>query len=175
MHEIIFTPIGVIHTPFKQRKGTPIQPSKSSHAKGRIELDPELVPGLKDLDGFSHITLVYHLHLSQGFDMEVVPYLDDQLRGLFATRAPRRPNPIGISVVRLLGIEGNVLHVENVDMVDGTPLLDIKPYVSTFEDSGDFKLGWLEGKADGGAEVRDDGRFEESSDSAPSRTDKKRR
>ena len=175
MDEIRLKPIGIVRTPFAQPKGTPIQPSKSSHARGRIELSPEYVPGLKDLEGFSHITLVYFLHLSHGYDLVVVPYLDDQLRGLFATRAPRRPNPIGISVVRLLGIEGNVLEIENVDMVDGTPLLDMKPYVPAFEDSGGFKVGWLEGKPDSGTEVRADGRFANGPDRSSGEDDERGR
>jgi tRNA-Thr(GGU) m(6)t(6)A37 methyltransferase TsaA len=106
------------------------------------------MPALKDLDGFSHITLLYHFHLSRGFDLTVIPYLDDKKRGLFATRAPRRPNPIGLSVVKLEKIEGNILHVINLDIIDGTPLLDIKPYVRDFDSAEDFRIGWLEGRID---------------------------
>ena len=159
---VVFKPIGVIHTPFPHPKGAPIQPSRSSHMKGWIELSPEFIPGLSDLDGFSHITLLYHFHLSEGFDLAVIPYLDTQLRGLFSTRAPRRPNAIGLSVVRLAGIEGGTIHIEDVDMVDGTPLLDIKPFVPAFEDPDSYQLGWLEGKTHRAGDTSDDGRFSDS-------------
>jgi tRNA-Thr(GGU) m(6)t(6)A37 methyltransferase TsaA len=141
---IILKPIGIIHTPFKKPEGTPIQPGRSGGALGEIEVYPEYEAGLTDLDGFSHITLLYYFHLSKGFKLMVTPYLDDKERGLFATRAPRRPNPIGLSVVKLDKIEGNILHVVNVDMLDGTPLLDIKPYVRDFYSTDDFRIGWLE-------------------------------
>ncbi len=160
MQRIVFEPIGIIHTPFAQPKGAPIQPSRSSHAKGHIELRPELVDGLRDLDGFSHIALIYFLHLSHGFDLSVVPFLDTQPRGLFATRAPRRPNAIGLSIVRLVSIDGATLHIEDVDMLDGTPLLDIKPYVPTFDDVPDVRLGWLEGRAHRAEDTSADDRFE---------------
>jgi len=139
-------PIGVIHTPFYEPKGTPIQPDRSDGARGTVEVYPEYAGGLNDLDGFSHITLLYYFHLSKGFELEVIPYLDDQERGLFATRAPRRPNPIGLSVVKLDKIENNILYIINVDMIDGTPLLDIKPYVREFDAAEEFRIGWLEGK-----------------------------
>ena len=146
MDSIELKPIGVIHTPFKEPKGTPIQPGRSDGARGTVEVYQQYEMGLKDLDGFSHITLLYHFHLSTGFKLMVTPYLDDRERGLFATRAPRRPNPIGLSVVKLEKIEGNILHVTNVDMIDGTPLLDIKPYVREFDAAEDFRIGWLEDK-----------------------------
>lgn len=159
MEPVTFKPIGVIHTPFSRPKGTPIQPSRSSHARGTIEILPEFVPGLKDLDGFSHLILLYHFHLSEGFELSVIPYLDVQPRGLFATRAPRRPNGIGLSVVRLLEIDGGTMQIEDVDMVDGTPLLDIKPFVPVFEKVDDCRLGWLEGKADRAKDTSADERF----------------
>ena len=159
MQAVVFNPIGVIHTPFKQPKGTPIQPWRSSHAHGTIDLLPEYIPGLKDLEGFSHIVLLYHFHLSSSYELSVVPYLDDQPRGLFATRAPRRPNGIGLSVVRLLKVDGGTLEIENVDMIDGTPLLDIKPYVPHFEEAEEIRIGWLEGKADGASGTEADDRF----------------
>jgi tRNA-Thr(GGU) m(6)t(6)A37 methyltransferase TsaA len=143
MDIISFKPIGVIHTPFKEPRGTPIQPDRSGGAEGRIEILAEYVRGLADLEGFSHITLIYYFHLSKGFELLVTPFLDTKLRGLFSTRAPRRPNPIGISVVRLKSVEKNILHVRNVDMVDGTPLLDIKPYVRDFDSLEDYRIGWL--------------------------------
>ncbi|UCG51348.1 MAG: tRNA (N6-threonylcarbamoyladenosine(37)-N6)-methyltransferase TrmO [Candidatus Latescibacterota bacterium] len=144
MKKVTFTPIGVIRTPFKTRDDAPIQPSRAEGARGTVEIRPDLAEGLEDLDGFSHITLIYHLHLSKSFKLKVIPYLDDVPRGVFATRAPRRPNQIGVSVVRLIKIEGTVLHIENVDMLDGTPLLDIKPYVPGFVDQAEVRSGWLE-------------------------------
>jgi len=146
MESFSLKPIGVIHTPFEEPKGTPIQPGRSDGARGTVDVYPEYAEGLNDLDGFSHITLLYYFHLSKGFELEVIPYLDDKKRGLFATRAPRRPNPIGLSVVKLEKIEGNILHITNVDMIDGTPLLDIKPYVREFYAAEEFRIGWLEGK-----------------------------
>jgi tRNA-Thr(GGU) m(6)t(6)A37 methyltransferase TsaA len=159
MDAISFKPIGVIHTPFKEPKGTPIQPDRSDGAEGTVEVYPAYMEGLADLDGFSHVTLVYYFHLSKGFDLRVTPFLDNELRGLFSTRAPRRPNPIGISVVKLKSIEENVLHVENVDMVDGTPLLDIKPYVRDFVGADDCRVGWLEDRIKPGSRKVADGRF----------------
>ncbi|MGD9037864.1 MAG: tRNA (N6-threonylcarbamoyladenosine(37)-N6)-methyltransferase TrmO, partial [Syntrophobacterales bacterium] len=120
---------------------------------------PEYGDGLKDLDGFSHIFLLYHFHLSQGYSLTVKPYLDDSLRGVFATRAPRRPNAIGISVVRLVEIEGCTLHIEDLDIADSTPLLDIKPYVPEFDSREVERIGWLAGKAEKAAEVGADERF----------------
>lgn len=137
-------PIGIIHTPFKKRAGMPIQPAGASGVKGTVEVLEEYQAGLKDLDGFSHIILLYHFHRSQGFKMETVPFLDTESRGLFATRAPNRPNPIGLSIVQLERIENGVLHVQNIDILDGTPLLDIKPYVPEFDDQVAVRTGWLE-------------------------------
>lgn len=141
---ISLKPIGIIHTPFREPKETPNQPGRSKGARGKIEIYPEYVPGLTDLDGFSHITLLFYFHLSKGFELLVTPRMDTKKRGLFATRAPRRPNPIGISVVKLERIEGNILHIVNVDMVDSTPLLDIKPYVRDLDPVEDFRIGWLQ-------------------------------
>ena len=159
MQEIRYRPIGVIHSPFKQTKGMPIQPAGARGVAGTVEVIPEYGDGLKDLDGFSHIFLLYHFHLSQGYSLMVKPYLDDSLRGVFATRAPRRPNAIGISVVRLVGIEGCTLHIEDLDIADSTPLLDIKPYVPEFDSREVERTGWLAGKAEKVAEVGADERF----------------
>jgi tRNA-Thr(GGU) m(6)t(6)A37 methyltransferase TsaA len=152
-------PIGVIHTPFTKAAGMPIQPSGASGVKGVVEVQEEYQAGLKDLDGFSHILLLYYFHKSEGFDLQVIPFMDDTSRGLFATRAPKRPNPIGISVVRLDRIEGNRLHVANVDILDGTPLLDIKPYVPDFDTPPDVRIGWLEKASKTVSRRRSDGRF----------------
>ena len=141
--DIIFQPIGVIHTPFKTAEGTPIQPRRADGAKGFVEVYPEYRDGLADLSEFSHIVLIYHCHLCRGYDLKVVPYLDTQLRGLFATRAPRRPNPVGLSVVQLDGVDETGLTVSGVDIIDATPLLDIKPYVPEFDHLPDCKVGWL--------------------------------
>jgi tRNA-Thr(GGU) m(6)t(6)A37 methyltransferase TsaA len=157
--EVRCRPIGIIHTPFKTLEGMPIQPTGAAGIKGTIRLDSRFIPGLKDLRGFSHLVLVYHFHLSEGFRLRVKPFLDDRLRGVFATRAPRRPNPIGISVVRLLGVKGRTLRMENVDMVDGTPLLDIKPYVPEFDAVRAERTGWLSGRARKAGAVKADGRF----------------
>ncbi len=156
---IQYRSIGVIHTPFIEPKGTPIQPRRSGGARGTIELDPDLADGLADLDGFSHIVVLYHLHRSEGYRLKVVPYLDDVERGVFATRAPRRPNPIGLSVVRLERIEGNTLHIRDVDMLNGTPVLDIKPYVPTFDESIEFRTGWLETRSHRARDTDADERF----------------
>ena len=136
--------IGIIHTPFQDVEGIPIQPSGADGVRGQVEVFPEYEAGLKDLNGFSHIILIYDFHWSKGFNLQVVPFLDSKLRGVFATRAPKRPNPIGLSVVKLLKIRNRILHIENVDMIDGTPLLDIKPYVPEFDQQVTVRTGWLE-------------------------------
>ena len=158
---ITYHPIGIIHTPFDRAAGMPIQPAGARGVRGRIELLPELAPGLKDLDGFSHIILLYHFDRVCGCSaLTARPFLDKEEHGIFAIRAPRRPNPIGLSVVRLLSIENNILHVEDVDVLDGTPLLDIKPFVPEFDAPEVDRLGWLEGRASRAEETRADQRFE---------------
>jgi len=139
--EILMHPIGIIHSPFTDKSQTPIQASRSQ-AKGVVEVYPEYAEGLQDLEGFSHIFLLYAFHESSGYSLLVKPFLDDHLRGLFATRYPARPNPIGLSVVRLTTRQGNTLEIEGVDMLDGTPLLDIKPYVTDFDVRTDTCSGW---------------------------------
>jgi tRNA-Thr(GGU) m(6)t(6)A37 methyltransferase TsaA len=136
--------IGIIHTPFKQPEGMPIQPAGAVGVKGVVEVFEEFRAGLKDLDGFSYIILLHIFHRCQGFKLEVVLFMDAQPRGLFATRAPKRPNPIGLSTVQLDRIENGNLHVQNVDILDGTPLLDIKPYVPEFDSHAQIRTGWLE-------------------------------
>ncbi|MFC1922931.1 tRNA (N6-threonylcarbamoyladenosine(37)-N6)-methyltransferase TrmO [Chloroflexota bacterium] len=141
--EYVMHPIGVIHSPFTQKAQTPIQSSRSS-AKGTIEIFPNLVEGLADVEGFSHIILLYVFHCSSGYALRVKPFLDNQLRGLFATRYPHRPNPIGMSIVRMLSCQKNVLEIEGVDVLDNTPLLDIKPYVPDFDVKTGVRTGWYE-------------------------------
>ena len=136
-------PIGVIHSPFTDKNQTPIQPTRSP-AVGQVEIYPEFADGLQDVEGFSHIILLYVFHQSEGYTLLVKPFLDDQRRGLFATRYPRRPNPIGLSVVRLLTRHANVLEIEGVDVLDGTPLLDIKPYIPEFDARIQARTGWYE-------------------------------
>lgn len=157
--KIEFTPIGVIHSPFTDPRGMPIQPAGAAGVKGTVEVFEEFRTGLKDLNGFSHIILLYHFHRGQGFKLHVVPFMDSQPRGLFATRAPKRPNPIGLSVVRLCGIEDNVLQIQNVDVLDGTPLLDIKPYVPEFDAQTEVRIGWLEEVGRAVSDRKSDNRF----------------
>lgn len=141
-----YRPIGVIRTPHKRPDEMPIQPAGAAGVTGRIELDPELVDGLKDLDGFSHIIILYHFHQTAMAQLVVTPFLDQSPHGVFATRAPSRPNPIGLSIVRLLAIDRNILTVEGVDVLDNTPLIDIKPYVPHIDHpEGRIRSGWLEG------------------------------
>ena len=159
MDEIKYKPIGVIHSPFKQAKGTPIQPAGAKGIRGTVEVFPEYAKGLKDVDGFSHIILIYHFHLSQGSPLEAKPYMDNEARGVFAMRGPGRPNPIGVSVVRLERIEERILRIQDVDIIDGTPLLDIKPYVPEFDLRKVEKIGWLEKNVRKLTTAKDDGRF----------------
>ena len=156
---IIYKPIGVIHSPFRDQEGMPIQSAGAQGTPGWIEINNDYTEGLRNLEGFSHIILLYHFHLSNGYDLELIPFLDNAKRGLFATRAPRRPNPIGLSVVRLVGIEGKTIKIENIDIVDGTPLLDIKPYVPAFDIVADATSGWVQGKEERVRHIRADDRF----------------
>ena len=121
----------------------PIQPTGAVGAKGTVEIFRDFQKGLKDLDGFSHIILLYHFHQSHGFNLEVVPFLDSEPHGIFATRAPKRPNSIGLSIVKLNKIKNSILYIQNVDILDGTPLLDIKPYVPEFDAPTEIQTGWI--------------------------------
>ncbi len=143
--EFVMRPIGVIRTPFTELRGMPIQPA-FSQAVGQVEVLPEYAEGLQDLEAFSHVILIYALHRAEGCAMRVKPYLDDEARGLFATRHPCRPNPIGLSTVRLVGRHGAVLEVTGIDVLDGTPLLDIKPYVPDFDAKTDARAGWYDSR-----------------------------
>ncbi len=159
MADITFRPIGVIRTPFTDRRDMPIQPSGARGVRGQAVMDESLAAALRDIDGFSHLYLLYHFHMSDGFDLTVVPFMDPQERGLFATRAPRRPNQIGLSVVRLERVEGTVLHLLDVDILDGTPLLDIKPYFKGIDAVPEAVAGWAEASLDKAASLRSDDRF----------------
>ncbi|MFZ1980374.1 MAG: tRNA (N6-threonylcarbamoyladenosine(37)-N6)-methyltransferase TrmO [Smithella sp.] len=142
--EILYWTIGIIHSEHTIEENTPLQPVYAKGCKGYVELYPEFVDGLRDLGGFSHIYLIYHFHRMRSVKLLVKPYLQDEEHGIFATRAPCRPNPIGLSVVELLGIEGNTLHLDGVDILDGTPLLDIKPCTARFDLHDIKKNGWLD-------------------------------
>ena len=159
MQEIRYRPIGIIHSPFREVDGMPIQPSGALGIKGTVELFREYSAGLKDIDGFSHIILVYHFHLSRGYTLEAKPFLEEKTHGIFAIRAPARPNPIGISVVRLVRVQDNILDIEDVDIVDGTPLLDIKPYVPDFDWRKADRTGWLSTRSQHAKKHKSDARF----------------
>ena len=143
--EFMMRAIGVIRTPFTETQGMPIQPA-FSQAAGRVEVFTEYAEGLQDLETFSHVILIYALHRSNGYALRVKPYLDDVAHGLFATRYPGRPNPIGLSIVHLLSRRENLLEVEGIDVLDGTPLLDIKPYVPDFDSRADARAGWYDSR-----------------------------
>ncbi len=159
MDEIKYKPIGIIHSPFKKPQGMPIQTTAAKGIRGTVEIFPEYAEGLKDIEGFSHIILICHFHLSKKASLKVKPFMDNQLRGVFSTRAPSRPNPIGLSIVRLVGVEERTLLIQDVDIIDGTPLLDIKPYVPDFDSREDNKIGWLEKNIYKLPLSKDDGRF----------------
>ena len=157
--EIKFRSIGTIHSPFNDLADMPIQPNGEASAPGTIEIYPDFSAGLKDLQDFSHLILLYHLHKVNQMQLIVVPFMDSEPRGVFATRAPVRPNPIGLSVVPLHKIEGNILFVDQLDVLDRTPVLDIKPYVPEFDAMIDVRIGWLK-QARGKAKfTRSDRRF----------------
>lgn len=158
---MICQPIGVLRTPFKEISDMPIQPVSAAGVYGHIELNPWLVDGLIDLDGFSHVIVLYHFHHTTDVRLHVKPFLDDSSHGVFATRAPCRPNPVGLSVLRLHKVVGNLIELEGVDMLDETPLLDIKPYVPAFDmPTGQIRSGWLHEPVAPLSEARSDARFD---------------
>jgi tRNA-Thr(GGU) m(6)t(6)A37 methyltransferase TsaA len=144
MTKIELTPIGVIHTPYHQPKDIPIQGTFRREVEGWVELKDQYVAGLKDLDGFSNAILIYYFHLTDKVHLQGRPYLEDETHGIFAIRSPYRPNHLGLSIVKINKIEGNKLFFSEVDMLDGTPLLDIKPYCSHFDSREDVRCGWLD-------------------------------
>ncbi len=159
VEEIKFEPIGIIHSPFKEPAGTPIQPPAAGDVEGEVEIYSRYTGGLKDLDGFSHIFLIFYFHLSRWRGLHQKPFMDNTERGVFAIRSPSRPNPIGLSVVRLVRVEKNILHIKGLDILDGTPLLDIKPYVPRMDNYQVTSTGWLRDRVDHLDRTRDDGRF----------------
>ena len=141
---ITMHPIGVVHSPYVEAKGTPIQGVFSDKAEAWVELEDRYVPGLKDLDGFSHAILIYHFSLSDREEIVGRPYLEEREHGIFAIRSPHRPNHIGLSIIKIQKTEGNRLYFTEVDVLDGTPVLDIKPYVKQFDSRPDAISGWIE-------------------------------
>ena len=157
---IKIVPIGVIHTPFHSIENMPIQPIGAAGVEGVIELNAEFTEGLEDLEGFSHLTLIYHLHQVVGYQLKVQPFMDDKSHGVFATRSPKRPNALGISTVKLVRIANNKIWVEGADMLNGTPLIDIKPFFRQTDNRPDAVSGWLDEKDDCMAHTqRSDNRF----------------
>jgi tRNA-Thr(GGU) m(6)t(6)A37 methyltransferase TsaA len=154
-----YNPIGTIHSPFQKLDDMPIQPTGAAGVEGSIKVLKEFQDGLADLDGFSHIILLYHFHLSDGFNLKVVPFMDSEQRGLFSTRAPKRPNSIGLSIVQLDRVESNILYVRNIDVLDNTPLLDIKPYIPEFDAQDNVTTGWFKQSRDTVSRHRSDERF----------------
>ena len=146
MHQVIYKPIGIIHSAFKDKESTPIQGIYDPESIGEIEVFPQYLDGLKDVAGFSHLILVYHFHLAEGFSLITTPFLDNAGKGIFSIRHFNRPNSIGLSVVRLEKVEGRILTIGEVDIIDGTPLLDIKPYIPEFDArvGKNVRKGWFE-------------------------------
>lgn len=140
--EVTYKPIGIIHTPYQEKEGTPIQGCFATESRGTIELFPEYVEGLQNIEGFSHLILIYHFHQCHGFELKTKPFLDKEKKGIFSIRYFARPNPIGLSVVKLYSVKAHILDIGEVDMLNGTPLLDIKPYVPQFDTKENVKDGW---------------------------------
>ena len=159
MNRITYQTIGIINSPFQDVQGMPIQPSRSFGVAGTVEIYKAYHQGLQDLEGFSHIILLYHFHHVGHSSLIVTPFLDSKPHGVFATRAPTRPNPIGLSIVKLNRIAAGILHIDGVDILDGTPLLDIKPYIPAFDHPAEVKTGWLPGDAGKLEQRLSDGRF----------------
>lgn len=149
MEAIKYKPIGIIRSIFKESIGIPRQAVGASNIKGQIEIFEQFTEGLKDLDGFSHIVVIFHMHLVKKSSLKACPPWDGKEHGVFATRSPYRPNPIGLSVVRLESIARNILHITGVDMADGTPVLDIKPHIPDLNPKNDIRIGWLTDKVEG--------------------------
>jgi tRNA (adenine37-N6)-methyltransferase len=156
---VCYTPIGTIHSPWTDIAGMPIQPGGARGVKGTVEIFFDYAEGLRDIEGFSRVILIYSFHRITRYELVTKPFLDTVPRGVFATRSPGRPNAIGLSCVRLAGREGSTLHIEDVDVLDGTPLLDIKPYVPSFDSFPEAACGWLEKVAGQAESARSDERF----------------
>ncbi|HUH82786.1 MAG TPA: tRNA (N6-threonylcarbamoyladenosine(37)-N6)-methyltransferase TrmO [Nitrososphaerales archaeon] len=159
MESFLYRPIGVIHSQLKDPEGAPIQTPAAGHVNGSVEIFPPYVSGLRDIEGFSSLILIYHMHLAADPLLVVTPFLDVKRHGIFSTRAPARPNPIGLSVVTLKRVRGRRLYVQDLDVVEGTPLLDIKPYVPEFDSRLGGRVGWYAARLGRLRQVRADGRF----------------
>ncbi len=155
---ITYKPIGKVKSIYKQPAGTPIQPNNGVQP-GEIEIYPEFQDGLMDLDGFSHVILLYHFHLLKNTSLKVIPFMDTTEHGIFATRSPARPNKIGLPVLKIVKIEHNIITVEGIDIVNNTPVLDIKPYVPQFDTPELSEIGWLENNYMKQKDMKDDERF----------------
>lgn len=151
--------IGIIRTPFVELENMPIQPKGAATVTGTVELMEEFQEGLSDLQGFSHIYLLYRFHKARRISLKVTPFMDTSSRGVFSTRSPLRPNHIGLSIVQLIGIEKNIIKVQGIDVLDNTPLLDIKPYIAAFDGVKNSRSGWMKGSTEEVAEKRSDNRF----------------
>ncbi len=156
---IAYDPIGVVRSPYRSLDGMPLQTVAAPEVEARVELDPRVHGALRDLDGFSHLWLIVHLHAVAGWTPEVVPFLDTVSRGVLATRSPRHPNPIGLSLVELAAVREGALHVRGIDLLDGTPVLDVKPYVPLFDARDGARAGWFERLGERVYEVRSDDRY----------------
>lgn len=160
MESITFRPIGILKTPFDLPADMPIQPLSSKGAKGKAIVFPEFSDGLYDLDGFTHVIVIYYMHRVRRQELIVTPFFDTSPHGVFATRAPVRPNPLGISVLELEKIDGNTLYLLNVDMLNGSPLIDIKPYMPDFDSFPSAKAGWYDKIESKPESPRSDNRFD---------------
>jgi len=159
MKSIFMKALGTIHTPFDKLEDMPIQPKGAAEVIGTIELEEQYTEGLADLNGFSHIYLLYEFHMAQRTALTVTPFMDTTPRGVFATRSPLRPNHLGISIVKLIGVEKNIVTVQGIDILNGSPLLDIKPYIAAFDAVQQSQSGWMKSSEDEVAEKRSDLRF----------------
>jgi tRNA-Thr(GGU) m(6)t(6)A37 methyltransferase TsaA len=159
MDSLLFNAIGYVSSPYKEAAGTPIQPVKGTKERASIIIKDEFNEGLKDLDGFSHLIIISFYHKSSNYKMHITPFLDTVPRGVFATRAPSRPNPVGISIVKLINVSKNILTIEEFDLIDGTPILDIKPFIPEIDHRENVRTGWYKDRKGNFSDTRDDGRF----------------
>ncbi len=159
IEKVVFQPIGVILTPFTGPEGTPISSIAGCGVKGTVEIFPEFAEGLKDIDGFSHLVLIYYMDRVNKQGLTGIPFMDDKPHGVFAMRSPLRPNHIGISIVRLITVRENILDIEDLDILNNTPLLDIKPYIPEMDSRTECRTGWYVGNIHKMKTTRDDGRY----------------
>ncbi|MBT4285847.1 MAG: tRNA (N6-threonylcarbamoyladenosine(37)-N6)-methyltransferase TrmO [Deltaproteobacteria bacterium] len=156
---ITFTPIGTVHSPHKDLKNMPIQPKGAKGIEGHVLINESFVEGLSDLDGFSHVYLIYHFHAATRVEMKVIPFMDKVERGIFSTRSTLRPNHIGLSIMELLEVEGNKVLLKGMDILDGTPVLDIKPYIANFDKVEKSQSGWMQASPEDVKNKRSDNRY----------------